>query len=55
MFAKQNTPKLHNFRKTVKEAPVFHWKSTYRGNMKSEIPKTNVALKLNRGGILSDQ
>ena len=55
MLANQNTPKLHNFRKTVQEALIFQWKADYGGNVKPEVPKTNMILKLNRREILSDQ
>ena len=51
MFAKENTPKLYNCSKTVKEVPIFCWKTTYRGNVKPEVLMTQLTLKLNKGGI----
>lgn len=54
MFAKENTSKSHSFRKTVKEAPIFHWNTTHRANAKPEVLRTNATLKF-KEEFLSDQ
>lgn len=53
MFAKENTPKLRHFRRTVKEAAIFRWKIIHRANVKPQVLRTNVMLKLKKE-FLSD-